>query len=187
MVDPLSAAASGASRALAGAATKRLVSRSGTKLGSRDERRHVYARFQDATVESMGWALRCRLQARTLSPRWMGPGTQRVLADETRSVSTELMKAYMELCLVANPEPLEAGEQLLTAVQGMSDAITVRSDEEFWEAANVVGEAQRAFVETCRDDLWYLPRWWQMYRPVWWRTRAEDRRRRRELRRAAAD
>lgn len=186
MVDPLSAAASGASRALAGAATKRLASRSGTKLGSRDERRHVYARFQEAAVESMGWAQRGRLQVRTLSPWWMGPVAQRAMADQTHLVTTELLKAYAELRLVANPAPLEAGERLLTAVQGLADVVTVRSDEEFWGAASVVGEALRAFVEACRDDLWYLPRWWQVYRVVWWTTRAEDRKRRREVRRGGA-
>ncbi len=48
---------------------------------------------------------------------------------------------------------------------------------EYARAANGVFEAQRAFTNVCRDDLWYLPKWWQVYRLEWWRGRRWRRRR----------
>jgi hypothetical protein len=51
MVDPVSAAASAAARTAVAAASKKLTSKSGSRLGVREERRQAYSRFQPAMAE----------------------------------------------------------------------------------------------------------------------------------------
>ncbi|WP_435973052.1 hypothetical protein [Streptomyces sp. Qhu_M48] len=183
MVEPVGAAASAASRALVGAVTKQLMSQTGTKLGGREERRQVYARFQQATVAAMVEAQHQRLLVKVVFPAWISPRKAQGMVEPLHRLLTETLQTYMDLRVVANPKPLEAADAVLTAVNGMFDLVS--GDEgEFWKAADQVGEAHRAFVDTVRDDLWYLPQWWQAYRPSWWSIRGTNRRRRKALRSA---
>ncbi|MGA5887031.1 hypothetical protein ACPCK4_32370 [Streptomyces cellulosae] len=52
MVDPASVAASSLAKAVGSIVTKQLHSKAVVRLGSRDERRQVYARFQQAVTEA---------------------------------------------------------------------------------------------------------------------------------------
>ena len=175
-----SAAAKGASQALARAVSKQVLSRSGTKLGNRHERREVYARFMDATIEGVAHAQYLRFIAQQVHPWRMRARTAAELADASRKVLTEMLQAYMELRLAGNPGVLEKGDNLLNVLNRVFD-VAQAADPEYERAAEQVGEAQRAYVDTCRDDLAYLPKPWQAWRPAWWGIRWRNWRRRRAL------
>jgi hypothetical protein len=184
-VDPITAAATSAAKALTSVATKRLQSRAGVRLGSRDERRQVYARFQGAAAEAAAGivvtALEQPLHTVWLGTRWpvsvsfrpwaawRSASAALVLLRETNS---ELLQAYFELRLVANPGPLEAAGIVLDRLDALRELASGPVDAKaVTAAAEGVTEAQREFTDVCRDDLWYLPKRWQVYRPAWWRGR----------------
>ncbi|MGR3871630.1 hypothetical protein ACUXZZ_24030 [Streptomyces graminifolii] len=175
-----SAAAKGASQALARAAAKQVLSRSGTKLGDRHERRQVYARFMDAMIEGVAHVQYLRFIAQQVYPWRMRARTAAELADMNRKVLAELLQAYMDLRLAGNPPVLEKGDELLTALNGAFDVVRA-PDAKYDEATEQVGAAQRAFVDACRDDLGYLPKPWQVWRLAWWGVRWRNWRRRRGL------
>ncbi|MEU5239732.1 hypothetical protein ACH4UR_25255 [Streptomyces lydicus] len=170
MVDPGAAAASAATRSLVQVVTKRLVSKGGTRLGGREERREVYRRFQDALIEASTLGKTWRLETQ-LGGFFMSTRRRRVLQSQLNEQTAEVLKAYAELRLVANPEPLAKGDDALTAVMDSLGTVT-DADADKVDASDVrVGAALREFTDACRDDLWYLPRWWQIHRriPLWWK------------------
>ncbi|MER6474598.1 hypothetical protein [Streptomyces collinus] len=179
-----SAAAKGASQALTRAVAKQVLSRSGTKLGDRHERRQVYARFMDATIEGVAHVHYLRIIAKQVYPWRMRARTAAELADVNRKVLADLLQAYMELRLAGNPAVLEKGDELLTALNGVF-AVVRAPDARYDEVTEQVGDAQRAFVDACRDDLAYLPKPWQVWRLAWWGIRWRNWRRRRGLRQGA--
>lgn len=181
MVDPISVASTSATRALTSILTKRLQSKAGVRLGSREERRQVYARFQAAATDAVSVVTVVLLEQR-LHTAWVGrwPLTFRPWAAarsatealaRLQQVQSELLTAYLDLRLVTNPAPLEAADVILERVNAVLDLPTSTKDAELHEATSRVIEAQRDFTDVCRDDLWYLPRWWEVYRLDWWRGR----------------
>ncbi|KUL34745.1 hypothetical protein [Streptomyces regalis] len=76
----------------------------------------------------------------------------------------QVLHAYLDLHLVANPVPLRAADAVLEQVIELFDHTSSSTADEVMEATNKVVEAQREFTDVCRDDLWYLPQKWQMYR-----------------------
>lgn len=170
MVDPLSSAANGAARAAASAVTSKLFGGAqGLRLGGREERREVYKRFQEAMVDAGTWASYLRLER--VNSRWfMGRGRARELMGGFDVRTREMVKAYIELRIVANPEPLKAGEALMTSVGALMEVVN-SGEEVYQEALDVTMGELRQFAEACRQDLWYLPQWWQFYRWVWLKAR----------------
>lgn len=151
--------------------TKSLTGRPHTRLGGRDERREVYARFQAATAEVISFADFLKSE-RELGSWRMGQRRIRELSLLIHERKAELLTAYLELRLVANPEPLTRGDDVMSAAGDLMGA--GRTGDEAWAAVQVVAmEAQRAFTDACREDLWYLPQWWQLHRRarLWWRGR----------------
>lgn len=185
MVEPTSALVSGVSRALIGAVTKQLLSQIGTKLGGRDERRQVYARFLDATVEGMVHARFLRTVAYVVYPRWISPGKSYHVAETSHRVLRAMLQAYMDLRVAANPDPIEKADRLLERVTDLIETAAKKGPDSDM-AMERAGRAQRAFVDTARDDLGYLPRKWQIYRPRWWAVGYRNLRRRLQLRSAAS-
>ncbi|MER5839550.1 hypothetical protein ABT099_04425 [Streptomyces prasinus] len=180
MVDPAGVAASSLAKAVGSIVTKQLQSKAGVRLGSRDERRQVYARFQQAVTEAYTTIAVVRLEQH-LHTVWLGNGrwsvlyrpwavnesTRRALA-AMRASQSEVLQAYLDLRLVANPEPLQAANLVLDRlIEVLELGVGTRHEEQAVAAARVA-EAQREFVDVCRDDLWYLPKYWQVYRGTWW-------------------
>ncbi|MCI3277510.1 hypothetical protein [Streptomyces cylindrosporus] len=188
MVDPISAAASSAAKTVTSALTKQLQSKAGVRLGSRNERRQVYARFQAAVTQAHAgaarWYLEMRLYAVFLGkrrrPLVLSPkGARRATSEALGQMSlnhTETLQAYLDLRLVANPRPLEAADVVLERLTAVFDLTVAATDDQVNEAIFRVIEAQREFTDVCRDDLWYLPTRWQVYRVAWWKARRWRRR-----------
>jgi hypothetical protein len=163
---------SAATKALVQVATKQLSSKGGVRLGGREERREVYRRFQDALVDSSSFADVLRLE-RTFSGPFMAARHRRDLMAQMHQHRTELLKAYADLRLVANPGPLAAANTALNALTESFDAGAGIKEDALQKIRARIGEAQREFTDVCRDDLWYLPQRWQVHRriPLWWKAR----------------
>ncbi|MFA3872634.1 hypothetical protein ABS735_02870 [Streptomyces sp. MMCC 100] len=84
---------------------------------------------------------------------------------------SEILNAYLDLRLVANPAPLQAADAVLDRFLQLLECSPGTRHDELLEVATGVMEAQRQFTDVCRDDLWYLPKRWQVYRLDWWRGR----------------
>ncbi|MFF3884044.1 hypothetical protein [Streptomyces sp. NPDC001914] len=183
MVDPISVGASSLAKAASNAVTKQLQSKAGVRLGSRDERRQVYARFQAAVTEAYTTMAATRLEAQLYAMRvgprrWtvtFRPGlatrATRQALHALRAQQSEVLQAYMDVRLVANPAPLEAADLVLDQLNAVFDLDLTVSNDDMTNAVSRVVEAQRAFIDVARDDLLYLPKRWQFYRAGWWTAR----------------
>lgn len=171
-MEPTTAAASGVARVVSAAVAKKMTSREGVRLGGREERRQVYGRFQAATVEAISFAQLLRMEGKFAGPI-LGSRRIRELAALCHERQVELLAAYFELRLVANPEPLAMGEAAMTAASEALEAPSSCGAEEFAAKVEAAVAAQREFTDVCRDDLWYLPQRWQVHRrlALWWRNR----------------
>ncbi|MHC3474682.1 hypothetical protein ACYF6T_39145 [Streptomyces sp. 7R007] len=187
MVEPISAAGSSLAKGITSVVTKQLQSKSGTRLGSRDERRKVYSRFQAAAMDVLAILTRFVMEQR-LYRIWIGKRrwsltlqpvahqrAVRLMLRDLAHAESELLQAYLDLRLVANPGPLEAADVVMKKLEDVTDADASAPDV-FLAATEAVVEAQREFTDVCRDDLWYLPQRWQVYRIGWWKARRWRRR-----------
>jgi hypothetical protein len=163
-------------KAVTSAVAKKLTSHAGIRLGGREERRQVYARFQAATVEAISFAQLTRMEKK-LGPAIMGPRRVREWGLMTHERQVELLASYFEMRLVANPEPLDKGEAAASAASEVLESATARKQEEFSAGIEHAITAQREFTDVCRDDLWYLPQRWQVHRraTLWWKVRKQRR------------
>lgn len=188
VVDPISVAGSSAAKALTSIVTKQLQSKGGVRLGSKDERRQVYARFQAAATDANTVLMTVLLEQR-LHTLWFGkrrwPVTFRPSAayragsegvSQLAHARGELLQAYWDLRLVANPAPLQAAHAVMDRLDAALSHGPGATDAQLIAATSGVVEAQREFTDVCRDDLWYLPKRWQVYRPAWWSARRSRRR-----------
>ncbi|WP_344382917.1 hypothetical protein [Streptomyces thermolineatus] len=173
-MEPTSALSAGGSIVRAAGMLK---SRTGTRLGSREERREVYSRFQSAVVAMIGLAEHMRFQ-QFRYPWVMSSRAVNRLEELRRSHQVELLQAYMELRLVANPGPMTVADEVLSRLQLLMEYTGRKEERQYDAALDALAEAQRRFVDSCRDDLWYLPRWWQAWRPAWWSSKWKNLRRR---------
>ncbi|MGW4227658.1 hypothetical protein ACWEG1_29860 [Streptomyces bauhiniae] len=188
MVDPITAGASALAKAAGNSVTKQLTSKIGLQLGSRDERRLVYARFQAAVTSTYMYRAGVHyemhlymayLGKRRRIPLVVRPGGTIATRDALRGLrahQAELLQAYLELRLVSNPAPLVAADEVLDQVNALYELGINAPNEVLESAVNRVAAAQRRFTDVCRDDLWYLPQRWQVYRPMWWKARRWRRR-----------
>jgi len=180
VVEPLSVGASSLAKAVGSVVTKQLQSKGGVRLGSKDERRQVYARFQEAVTEAYTAVSAVHLEQR-LHTVWLGNGRWPVsfrpwaaskaggtALATLRGVHSEVLRAYLDLRLVANPAPLRAADHVLDRLNELLDLGLGVKAEDLAVAASGIAEAQREFVDVCRDDLWYLPKWWQVHKGGWW-------------------
>ncbi|NML55364.1 hypothetical protein HHL19_16470 [Streptomyces sp. R302] len=170
MIDPTSAAASAGTRAIASALLKKSPARLAPRLGGREERRGVYARYSHAHADAASFAQALRMEKKFAST-FMGQGRMRTLLAMTQERQTELLSAYLEVRLVANPGPLAAADDLMSATSNLMDTGPSFDEHAFGAALEKALEAHRAFTDRCREDLWYAPRWWQLYRVGWWSAR----------------
>ncbi|MFE7804007.1 hypothetical protein ACFU51_04935 [Streptomyces sp. NPDC057430] len=164
-VDPVSpAVATGALRA-GGQVTSALVSaaRGTVKLGSREERREVYARCQ-ATAHEVGLLSQYTRFQHVRSPWYMRGRQIDRLEDRMREVMGPFLHAYCEMELVASNKPWEAAGELYDALSQLMNSLGPKEEEQYEAALQRVGEARRKFAEACREDLGYQPKRWQFWR-----------------------
>ncbi|MEW1692956.1 hypothetical protein ACIQOF_33155 [Streptomyces sp. NPDC091265] len=170
MTDPVSLGTTAAAKMVVSAASKKLLSNKGPRLGGKEERREVYARFQAVLVELSAFAQFLRLEKKFSGLLTTRTRTRQLLG-MVHERQTELLLALHELKLVGNPAPIASGEEAMELGGGLMDATGRTTDEEFQNLLSTAIDAQHAFTEVCRNDLWYLPQWWQLNRGAWWKAR----------------
>lgn len=141
----------------------------GPKLGSRQERRTVYALFITATFGGVALLQHAEFQ-QVRYPRFMRARAIDKLEDLQRATAVDLMQAYAEVRLVANPAPLAAAATVMDCLNlafqslGSGQAVTEAAVEQLTTALD-------AFILASRADLWYQHRWWQVWRGAWWKAK----------------
>lgn len=179
-MDPMSALTAGAGRAAGTVLAKAFQPAGRIRLGGREERRLVYAHFQACAIRMYGSATD-QTQFTKWGHAFFWRGQRR--ARERTSVALEAFyEAMAEFALVGNARPLDAGVDLFAA------ACCVNTDYPLDHRKNRDVEADfykalDGFVLACREDLLYLPAWWQVWRPAWWKVRWESWRQRRRAKR----
>ncbi|MFD8810286.1 hypothetical protein ACFV23_01970 [Streptomyces sp. NPDC059627] len=129
----------------------------------------VYAHFQSCVINAFGAMYRHTEWAHLRYTPFF-PTAQRRSADRAVDAHAAMQDALAELLLVGNDRPRRIGvDAALAAVsvnvkRGPKAAVNVAKAIEFWELMEL-------YVEACQEDLWYLPQWWQLWRPAWWGTR----------------
>ena len=150
-------------------------------MGGREERRMVYAHLQACAIRAFDSSRELALKGGWANARNLWSG-KRKAREGAVAAARELLEAASELVLVGNAGPVTAGMDLFVA------ASSVNTDHSPDHKANegVDGafyEALDKFIEVCKEDLWYLPQWWQIWRPAWWGVRWESRKERRNAKR----
>jgi hypothetical protein len=140
------------------------------RLGGREERRAVYGHFL-AAMTQFEVDLGNYLVTFPLT---------RNRARHLNTAAGPLHQAMAEVKLVGNDGPLQVAEDWY-ALRGKiilhvnSDRSGLRrwrrGDPELSDMLRAHQALREKFVQECRVDLLYLPRWWQVWRPRWWMIR----------------
>ncbi|WP_392754005.1 hypothetical protein [Streptomyces sp. LN590] len=170
MTDPVAVATSVVAKTVASAASKPLLSKKEPRFGGREERRQVYARFQAALVEVSSFAQFLRLEKAFSGPLTTRTRTRQLLG-MVHERQTELLLAVHELKLVGNPAPIASAEEAMSVGADLMGEADRATDDEFEGLLMEAISAQHSFTEVCRNDLWYLPQWWQLNRGACWKAR----------------
>jgi hypothetical protein len=168
MVDPTLGTVASAAAKLGSAVVGRYSPAGQPRVGAREERRQVYTRFQEAVVTYV-----MQIRDSRVSPESIGlePRERKPYIDALMAATTEMAKALYEVRLVGNPAAINAAESVREAVtQSFDAAATARRSLTSDEAA-AYASAMNNFTSACRIDLWYQPRWWQLWRGGWWKMR----------------
>jgi len=168
MTDPLWAAASAATKIGSAVVARHYKAIGQQRVGGREERRQVYTRFQEAVVVYV-----MQIRDSRISPEAIGlePGQRKPYIDALMTAMTELAQALYEVRLVGNPAAIEAAETVRQAISDSFDAAAARRENLTDEETERYARAMHAFTTACRLDLWYQPRWWQIWRGSWWKNR----------------
>jgi len=163
VTDPVSLSSAIAGKALAGAAAKYLVPpRTLPHLGSPQEKREVYARFSESITRRL--VLTQHMAALRRQPIWMlTPLTWARMPDRLVALEQEVLNACWELRLVASPAPFEAGREVVRLFLLVSAAAIDRKAD-YEAVSDQMAEAQAHFIDVCREELAYEPKWWQWKR-----------------------
>ncbi|MEU7524174.1 hypothetical protein AB0A74_00390 [Saccharothrix sp. NPDC042600] len=177
MSDPLSLAATAAKIGSAVIAS-RYRPNGQQRVGGREERRHVYTRFQEAVV-----AYVIQIRDSRVSPELMKLefDERKPYMDALLRAMTEFAQALHELRLVGNPEPIEAAEIVCQAVADSFESAAARREALTDAEMRLYVNAMHDFTSACREDLWYQPRWWQPWRSGWRKALRVRRQRRRTM------
>ncbi|OEV03816.1 hypothetical protein AN219_37705 [Streptomyces nanshensis] len=127
----------------------------------------MYTRFLAATITSVGLVQHAQFQR--VRYRWiMRDKAIDKLEDHQFAVSVELMQAYADLQLVANPQPLAVADRVMADLDLLFRSAGERETERD-AALDRLGASQAKFTQAARHDLWYSPRWWQFWRGGLWK------------------
>ncbi|MFH8988408.1 hypothetical protein [Streptomyces sp. NPDC017940] len=167
----MSTVAIGASKAAGTAAGKALSSRSGrVQFAGREERRQVYYNYSRSAM---------RLFTEVDILRSYGPARLWALRQTQRGRFTpllaDLFNARNELITVCNPQPGWACIQLEWHLEVAVGRFWLDGyyDRDIWRETN---DMLALYLMTVRHDLVNVPRLWQIWRPEWWKLRAQSRR-----------
>ncbi|MEU3836127.1 hypothetical protein [Streptomyces microflavus] len=104
--------------------------------------------------------------------RWLPVGMRRKREAASRlgAAESQMMSAMMEVMVAGNDAPIAVAEDVydLLFKFDRSQPLTSHKNEQITVD---LGEALTKFGAACRADLWYLPQWWQVWRPAWWGVR----------------
>ncbi|WP_237498241.1 MULTISPECIES: hypothetical protein [unclassified Streptomyces] len=169
-MEPISTAFTSAAGRAAGTLATKAFQRGGrVRLGGREERRFVYAHFQVCAIRMYD-----QRQELVLSHSWMDGLAFFYFAIKRARRANEFLRdlqvATAELSLVGNEGPVAAGARLYNASLAPDPFLGVKHSKNV-AAAREFNTALVIFVQACKEDLWYLPQWWQVWRPAWWGVR----------------
>ncbi len=158
------------SKALAGALTS-----SGkvgvARVGSREERKASYLEFAQACTQfilAVGWANAMMLSDPNNSLK------QAATVFQGRTAAAHLMATtHVAVRMSGTPEVIAMANRLGDAARAVGEGSTGRGDEADKTLAEAFVNAMDSYLELCRYELWYQPRWWQPHRLVmrWWSDR----------------
>lgn len=130
------------------------------RLGSKEDRAAAYRRLLDASTRAFNLAYMYGHMNRTA-----GRAAHKLLIGQMPAVweaTAELISALNGVRLCGTVQVIAAAEELVT-VTGDIDMGERKAGLAQQQADRVV-EAQRAFLEACREELAYSAQWWQVFR-----------------------
>jgi hypothetical protein len=168
MVDPTFGTVASAAAKLGSAVVGRYNPAGQPRVGGREERRHVYTRFQEAVVKYV-----MQIRDSRISPEAIGlePPDRKPYIDALIAATIEMAQALYEVRLVGDPGTINAAENVREAVSQSFDAAAIERRSLTSAEVGAYANAMNQFTSACRIDLWYQPRWWQLWRAGWWTMR----------------
>ncbi|MFF9378847.1 hypothetical protein ACF1BB_30540 [Streptomyces griseoluteus] len=86
------------------------------------------------------------------------------MGEYVRQVGTECMHAWFEIRLAGTDEIQPVAAAVVEAVQELMGVEDPANDAAIDAGLDAVNAAVEEFIEACRGELWYAPRWWQVHR-----------------------
>lgn len=128
------------------------------RTGSREDRAEAYRRMLDASTAAwhVVYTVNVMTHAGRAERRWAA--TQLTRASE---VTMELIGALNHVRLCGTEVVVAAAEELVTATQELDVGARPK---QLQEGSTALFKAQAAFLDVCREELAYNPRWWQFRR-----------------------
>ncbi|MER7914384.1 hypothetical protein [Streptomyces sp. NPDC096068] len=130
------------------------------RLGSKEDRAQAYRRMLDASTRSFGYAYQVSHLQR--EAKWAAHKVLLGQIQQTWEVTSELIGALHGVRLCGTVPVIAAAEDLVAATSDLQ--LNEKDRARFQEQVEAVVAAQGVFLDTCREDLSYATRWWQLVR-----------------------
>ncbi|MER6696155.1 hypothetical protein ABT289_03095 [Streptomyces fimicarius] len=130
------------------------------RLGSREDRAGAYNRMLDASTRTLAYSY----QFANLR-REAGRASYKLLTAQIPvmwEISSDLISALNGVRLCGSVQVIDAAEKLVTAAGNLD--LNERKGDRFQIQAEAVVAAQKTFLDTCREELAYNARWYQLLR-----------------------
>ncbi|TRV73328.1 hypothetical protein FKN01_27535 [Streptomyces sp. 130] len=130
------------------------------RLGSREDRAGAYRRMLDASTRSFAHSY----QFANLR-REAGRASHKLLVAQMPAmweISSDLISALNGVRLCGSVQVIAAAENLVAAAGDLD--LNERKANRFQLQAEAVVDAQKTFLDTCREELSYNARWYQFLR-----------------------
>ncbi|GGR00738.1 hypothetical protein [Kitasatospora griseola] len=174
-MDITTAVVSAGSKALAGALTP--GSKVGiARVGSREERRLAYLEYGQACTHfilSAGW-----VSAMTLADSKDSLKQASTVVRDRMAAANLMAMAHVAVRLSGTREVIAMADQLGDAARAVGEYTPGQGDEVYRAVNAAFVTAMNKYLELCRYELWYEPRWWQPHRlalrlwTTYWKERA---------------
>lgn len=130
------------------------------RLGSKEDRAGAYHRMLDASTRCFAHSY----QFANLR-REAGWASHKLLAAQMPTmweISSDLISALNGVRLCGSVQVIDAAEKLVTAAGDLD--LNEKKADRFQRQAEAVVAAQKTFLDTCREELSYNARWYQILR-----------------------
>ncbi|MFD3997137.1 hypothetical protein [Streptomyces sp. NPDC058583] len=130
------------------------------RLGSKEDRAGAYHRMLDASTRSFAYSY----QFANLN-REAGRASHKLLTAQMPTmweISSDRITALNGVRLCGSVHVIDAAEKLVTAVGDLD--LNEKKSARFQHQAEAVVAAQKTFLDTCREELSYNARWYQILR-----------------------